>query len=122
VQIKDEWAKPGLYVITFENGAQYVGMSSVSVRARAEALSRPEVRARMADGQRRSWTPERRARFADSKRGEAAPCAKLQAEDVRLIKVRLAAKESCASISRSFGVTPEAISRIKCGTSWAHVA
>jgi hypothetical protein len=216
MQINDDWAKPGLYVISFANGAQYVGMSSVSVRARllhhickaglgsnlalhcamrkhgldslsaeavflypdadlceaeiamiaerraagvrlynltsggegrrgyslteqargkigaanrdpvrvrarAEALRRPEVKARMVDGQRRSWTPERKARFADTKRGEAAPCAKLRAEDVRSIKQRLAAMESCASISRSFGVTPEAISRIKCGKSWAHV-
>lgn len=92
------------------------------VEARIAAVKTPEARARMSKGQRASWTAERRASFAKSKQGDGSYCAKVTESDVRAIRAKLAAGESCASIGRSYGMTPEAISRIKHRKTWTHVS
>jgi hypothetical protein len=59
-----------------------------------------------------------KVRHGTSQRGERNHVAKLTRDDVRDIRIRLQS-ESCASIARSFRVTPEAISHIKLRKTWA---
>jgi hypothetical protein len=54
-------------------------------------------------------------------RGSDNGTAKLNEEKVRDVRRRLAAKESCASIGRLYGVTTRAIWAIKAGQKWKHV-
>lgn len=53
--------------------------------------------------------------------GEESPAHKLTESDVRVIKERLIAGESCKSIARDFSVGDTAIGEIKAGRSWSHV-
>jgi hypothetical protein len=54
-------------------------------------------------------------------RGELIASSKLTEKDVINIKRMLSCDLSCASISRKYNITPEAISRIKVGQNWAWV-
>lgn len=55
------------------------------------------------------------------KKGEAVHGAKLTADDVRLIRARLASNETIASLAREFGIAWQQVKRIKIGESWRHV-
>jgi hypothetical protein len=54
-------------------------------------------------------------------KGEAHPRSKLSESDVLRIKVRLAAGETAAGISRAFFVSRTAVSLIKRGLTWSHL-
>lgn len=54
--------------------------------------------------------------------GEAHKCAKLRAEQVRLIRERVALGERKASLARQFGVSGTLIGRIAKGEAWKHAA
>lgn len=54
-------------------------------------------------------------------RGEMVVHSKLKEREVIEIKRMLDNKETCASISRIYGVTPEAINHIKLGKNWGWV-
>jgi len=51
-------------------------------------------------------------------KGERNPAAQLTWNQVREIRVRLAAGESCRSLGRIFGVSKSTISAIRCGHIW----
>jgi hypothetical protein len=51
-------------------------------------------------------------------KGQLSPRSKLTWEEVRQIKKMLSDGQTCAGISRKFGVTPENISAIKLGKTW----
>lgn len=87
--------------------------------AASRLLRSPEVRTRMVENQKRSWTSERRARMAQMVRARSA---KLDESKVGQVVKLLADGQSCASIARQYGVTPEAISAIKHGKNWSHVS
>lgn len=55
-------------------------------------------------------------------RGDQHRMAKLTSDDVRAIRVRLAAGDKHGQIAQSFGVGRSAISQVAAGTNWAHVA
>jgi hypothetical protein len=55
------------------------------------------------------------------RQGEKNPRARLNAEQVRMIRGWLASGETPASIAARVGVTKEAISSIKAGRNWRHV-
>jgi hypothetical protein len=55
-------------------------------------------------------------------RGENQPTSKLTDDQVREIRARIAAGESCNSISKDYPVCPTIIYRIRDGEQWASVA
>lgn len=75
---------------------------------------------RMREAQIESWSSERRNSHAARMRA-ACPTRKLSDTEAVTISARLTAGESCASIARSYGITPEAVSAIKTGKNWSHV-
>lgn len=91
------------------------------VESFVKATSTPEARAKMVEMQKQSWTKERRREASELRRGERAVSAVLKESDVIDIRARIDKGESCASISREYGVTPENISRIKHRRTWKHV-
>ncbi|MEN0652424.1 MULTISPECIES: NUMOD4 domain-containing protein [Hyphobacterium] len=56
-----------------------------------------------------------------SNQGEGSSRAKLTETDVRTIRTRLSAGETCAAIARDFPVSDRCISRIKRGKTWGHL-
>lgn len=89
-------------------------------REASERANAPEYRSRVSASQKASWTDEKRKAQRDRMRA-TAPCRKLTSDDVVDIARRLSGGASCASISRLYGVTPEAISAIKTGKNWSYV-
>jgi hypothetical protein len=87
-------------------------------RKASETLRKPEVRERLSASQKRSWDNARRDAMARQLRDRSA---KLDEASVLEIVRRLSEGQSCASLGRAFGVTPEAISAIKHGKNWGHV-
>jgi hypothetical protein len=55
------------------------------------------------------------------RKGEKNPTARLNAEQVRMIRGRLASGEAPASIAARVGVTEAAIKQIRVGRNWRHV-
>jgi hypothetical protein len=54
-------------------------------------------------------------------RGDKSPLAKLTSGNVRAIRKGLKVGESCASLSRQFGVALNTVHAIKTGRTWAHL-
>ena len=61
------------------------------------------------------------ARGREGLKGSRNPWSKLTEADVRTIRRCLAEGESVVSISRSYGLHRETVSRIKAGVTWTHV-
>lgn len=90
---------------------------------KSEAKARsadPAYKATVSASQRASWTQEKRDAQRQRMR-DSAPARKLAECDVLSIASMLKKGQSCASISRIYGVTPEAISAIKTGKNWSYV-
>jgi group I intron endonuclease len=71
---------------------------------------------------KRRATPKTRQKMSKARKGkqtgETNPMAKLTENDIIQIKIALANGESGASIARKYGVSFQAISKIKLGKSW----
>ena len=87
--------------------------------ARARAAS-PAYKSLVSASQKATWTQEKKDAQRDRMRMNA-PARKLTEGDVKSIASMLNDKQTCASISRIYGVTPEAISAIKTGKNWSYV-
>ena len=87
--------------------------------ARARAAN-PAYKDIVSASQKATWTQEKKDAQRDRMRMNA-PARKLTEGDVKSIASMLNDKQTCASISRIYGVTPEAISAIKTGKNWSYV-
>jgi len=89
-------------------------------QAARENAKCPVRKANVSASQKASWTQDKREAQRLRMR-KNAPAKKLTEDQVLLIWADLQAGQSCASIGRQYGVTPEAISAIKLGKNWSHV-